>query len=93
MNQYLKPYMSGLLLASMYSSSLAFGQSQLLENVKKNPEEAIALCKQFRDLNSKGISSGSKEVIEEISREKKLSTTDAEILSIYVIGMHCPGIK
>ena len=68
-------------------------QSKLLENVKGNPKEAIALCKQFRELNSRGISASSKEAIDQISRRKNLSITDAEILSIYVIGLHCPEVN
>jgi len=68
-------------------------QSSLLENVKRNPKEAQALCKQFRGLNSKGISSSSQEAIGQISRQRNLSITDAEILSIYVIGLHCPDVN
>ncbi|WP_269622814.1 hypothetical protein [Prochlorococcus marinus] len=87
-------YLTPLLIASsLLSPQFAYGQSKLLENVKRNPKEAIALCQKFRGLNSRGISSGSKEVIEELSREKNLSFTDAEILSIYVIAMNCPEIK
>ena len=67
-------------------------QSKLLENVKKNPEEAIALCNKFRSLNSQGISASSEETINEVSTQKNLSTIDAEILSIYVIGLHCPDV-
>ncbi len=68
-------------------------QSTLLENVKRNPKEALALCKQFRNLNSNGISASSTDAIKEISRQKNLSMTDAEILSIYVIGLHCPDVN
>ena len=57
------------------------------------PEEAKALCNKLKDLNSRGISSSSKEAIDQISRERKLNTTDAEILSIYVIGLNCPDIR
>ena len=75
------------------SASNAFAQSTLLENVKNNPKEAQGLCKQFRDLNSKGISASSQEAIQQISTQKNLSTTDAEILSIYVIGLNCPDVN
>jgi len=71
----------------------ALAQSSLLENVKRNPKEAQALCNQFRSLNTKGISSSSQEAIDKISRQRKLSVTDAEILSIYVIGLHCPDVN
>ena len=34
-------------------------QSNLLETVKKNPNEAKILCNKFREFNSKGISANS----------------------------------
>ena len=71
----------------------ALAQSTLLENVKRNPKEAKALCSQFRNLNAKGISAGSKATIDQISRQRNLSATDAEILSIYVIGLYCPDVN
>ncbi len=86
-------YFVAILIAYLASPSIVYGQSKLLENVKKNPEEAKALCNKFRRDNSMGISSRSKAVIEGISQEKNLSFTDAEILSIYVIGMYCPDVK
>ena len=69
-----------------------FSQSNLLESVKKNPEEARNLCNKFRDFNSKGISASSEKAIEYISSKKKLTPVNAEIFSIYVIGLHCPDI-
>ena len=89
----MKIYLNALLLGFISLISVAYGQSQLLENVKNNPEEAVKLCNRLKVLNSKGISSGSKEVIEEISRDKQLSSTDAEILAIYIVGMYCPEVK
>ncbi len=80
-------------ISSMTSATTAYGQSKLLENVKANPEEAIALCKKFEALNAKGVKTSSKEVITEISKNKNLTPTNAEILSIYVIAMYCPQIK
>ena len=68
-------------------------QSGLLENVKKNPKEAISLCNELRGLNSKGISASSKEAIKTIAKNKNITYIDAEILSIYVIGLHCPEIN
>ena len=67
-------------------------QSNLLESVKKNPEEAINICKKFRELNSKGISASSDKAIEFVSKKNKLTPVNAEIFSIYVIGLHCPDI-
>ena len=80
-------------ISSITSATAVYGESKLLENVKANPEEAKALCKKFEAYNSKGVKTSSKEVIEEISRNKNLTPTNAEILSIYVIAMYCPQIK
>ncbi len=80
-------------ISSITSATAIYGQSKLLENVKANPEEAKILCKKFKALNAQGVKTSSKEVIEEISRDKNLTPTDAEILSIYVIAMYCPKIK
>ena len=85
-------------LYSIAISLIAFmpgvmAQSNLLESVKRNPKEAKALCMQFRKLNSIGVSASSNQAIKEISSQKNLSNTDAEILSMYVIGLHCPDVN
>ena len=67
-------------------------QSTLLESVKKNPDEAINICNKFREFNSKGISANSDKAIEYVSKKNKLTPVNAEIFSIYVIGLHCPDI-
>ena len=87
----MKPFLFLLLL---FSNSLnpVFSQSNLLESVKKNPAEAINICKKFREFNSKGISASSDKVIKYVSNKKKLTPVNAEIFSIYVIGLHCPDI-
>ena len=74
-------------------NDFANAQSNLFESVKRNPDEAIALCDQFRDMNSKGISASSSDAISQISNKKNLSQKDAEILSIYVIGLYCPDVN
>ena len=81
-------------LLYLFSNSLnpIFSQSNLLESVKKNPNEARNLCNKFRDFNAKGISASSDKVIEYVSNKKKLTPVNAEIFSIYVIGLHCPDI-
>ena len=68
-------------------------QSSLLESVKRNPQEAISLCKRFRELNSQGISASSEMALQEVAKKKKLRRLDAEILSMYVIGLNCPNVK
>ena len=70
----------------------AFSQSNLLESVKKNPEEAKNICNKFREFNSRGISASSDKAIEYVSKKNKLTPVNAEIFSIYVIGLHCPDI-
>ncbi len=83
-----------LFLLFLFSSSLypAYSQSNLLESVKKNPNEAKNLCNKFREFNSKGISASSDKAIKYVSNIKKLTPVNAEIFSIYVIGLHCPDI-
>ena len=83
-----------LFLLFLFSNSLppAFSQSNLLESVKKNPEEAIMICNKFREFNTKGISANSDKAIEYVSKKNKLTPVNAEIFSIYVIGLYCPDI-
>ena len=78
----------------LFSISLnpVLSQSNLLESVKKNPGEAKNICNKFREFNSKGISASSDKAIEYVSNKKKLTPVNAEIFSIYVIGLHCPDI-
>ena len=83
-----------LFLLFLFFNSLfpAFSQSNLLESVKKNPSEAKNLCNKFREFNSKGVSASSDKAIEYVSNKNKLTPVNAEIFSIYVIGLHCPDI-
>ena len=78
-----------LFLNSLYP---VLSQSNLLESVKKNPNEAKNICNKFKEFNSKGISASSDTAIKYISNKKKLTPVNAEIFSIYVIGLHCPDI-
>ena len=83
-----------LFLLFLFSNSLypVFSQSNLLESVKKNPNEARNLCNKFREFNLKGISASSDRAIDYVSNQKNLTPVNAEIFSIYVIGLHCPDI-
>ena len=85
---------SFLFFLFLFSNSLypALSQSNLLESVKKNPKEAINICNKFREFNARGISASSDQAIEYVSNKKKLTPVNAEIFSIYVIGLHCPDI-
>ena len=81
-----------LLFLSLASINPVLGQSNLLETVKKNPANAINMCNKFKELNSKGISASSDKAIEFVSKKNNLNPINAEILSIYVIGLHCPQV-
>ena len=81
-----------LLFLSLTYINPVLSQSNLLESVKKNPADAIKMCNKFKELNSKGISASSDQAIEFVSKKNKLNPINAEILSIYVIGLHCPQV-
>ena len=87
----MKPFLFFLILLSN-SAYPVFSQSNLLECVKKNPSQALNLCNKFKEFNSKGISASSDKAIDYVSNKKKLTPVNAEIFSIYVIGLHCPDI-
>ncbi len=81
-----------LLFLSVAYTNPVLSQSGLLETVKKNPSDAIKMCNIFKELNSKGISASSDQAIEFVSKKNNLNPINAEILSIYVIGLHCPQV-
>ena len=83
--------LSLLSLAASTPASLAL--SSLLESVKRNPNEARALCGRFRTLNQQGISATSDPAISTLARERGLTPGDAEILAVYVIGLHCSDVS
>ena len=80
------------LFLSLASTNPILSQSNLLESVKKNPDDAIKMCNKFKELNAQGVSASSDKAIEFVSKKNKLSPVNAEILSIYVIGLHCPQV-
>ena len=86
-------YLLSVVLFSFVTPGPVFAGSKLLESVKSNKDEAITLCKQFKEMNSKGISATSSQVIKKVAKQKNLSNTDAEILSMYVIGLHCDDVR
>ncbi len=79
-----------LIFASFGISQGTMAQSRLLEDVKRNPDEAKSICESFRELNKENISAGSQKSIQKISIQKNISEVDAEILSMYVRGLYCP---
>ena len=50
------------------------------------------MCNKFKELNSKGVSASSDKAIDFVSKKNNLDPINAEILSIYVIGLHCPQV-
>lgn len=83
----------GLLPALTAVSPAAQAQSALLESVKQNPAKAKALCSQLRNFNTQGLASTSPTVVTTIARQENLSPMDAEVLTTYVIGLHCPDVR
>ena len=67
--------------------------SDLLNSVKRNPEEAKAMCRSFRQMNANGRSPFSKPYINQIAASENLSFQDAEILITYIVGMHCDDVR
>ncbi len=91
------PCVAGLVLAGAAGLLLAGGPSPaaspLLESVKQNPQLARSLCDDLRKLNKRGIRATSSEAVAMVARRQGLSSTDAEILTTYVVGLHCPDVR
>jgi hypothetical protein len=68
-------------------------QSNLLEGVRRDPSRAKRLCQQLRELNQQGMSYTSKQVLRQIASQENLSLMDAEVLTTYVVGLHCPDVR
>jgi ABC-type transporter MlaC component len=89
---------SRLLLATLLalSSLVALpgqAQSNLLESVRQDPSRAQRLCRELRQLNQQGISYTSKQALRQIASQENLSLMDAEVLTTYVVGLHCPDVR
>jgi hypothetical protein len=65
----------------------------MLDTVKQNPALARSLCEQFKQLNASGQSATSKESIARVAASQGLTALDAEVLTTYVIGLHCPDVR
>ncbi len=79
-----------LIFTTLAINQEVMAQSRLLEDVKRNPDEAKSICQNFKELNKKNISAASPQSIQRISKQKNLSDVDAEVLSMYVRGLYCP---
>ncbi len=84
--------LSGLLSVAAFAPP-ARAASPLLERVKQNPQLAKTLCRRLRRMNEQGIRSTSPQATEMVARRLNLSSTDAEILTTYVVGLHCPDVN
>jgi hypothetical protein len=87
-----------ILTAPLIHATAAFppaarAQSNLLEAVKRDPGRARKLCRQLRDFNQQGLSYTSKRALQEIASQENLSLMDAEVLTTYVVGLHCPDVR
>ena len=67
--------------------------SDLLNGVKRNPQEARAMCRSFRSLNESGRSAYGKDTTREVAKARQISRPDAEVLITYVVGIHCPEVR
>jgi hypothetical protein len=67
--------------------------SALLDRVKQNPKLAVAICTELRGLNAQGLTSTSPQAVDRIAVMEGLNKTDAEILTTYVVGLHCPDVR
>jgi hypothetical protein len=83
--------MGGALLALQPAPVQA--ASALLETVKENPALRQRLCERFKQFNAQGKLATSKESIAWVAADQGLSPVDAEVLSTYVIGLHCPDVR
>ncbi|MFM7677093.1 MAG: hypothetical protein ACKO5F_16270 [Synechococcus sp.] len=88
----LLPLLLGLLLPGV-GASIARAASPLLESVKQNPALAKSLCTEFRSFNTQGLSATSPQAVAATARQRGLSPMDAEVLTTYVIGLHCPDVR
>jgi hypothetical protein len=80
----------GLLLAQQLPAEAG---SALLDRVKQNPKVAVEICAELRSLNAQGITSTTPQAVKRIAAMQGLNVTDAEILTTYVIGLHCPDVR
>jgi len=84
---------AGLALLAALAPAAALANSPLLDSVKRNPQRARAICAELKDLNAKGVSYTSPQAVAQVGAQQGLNTTDAEILSTYVVGLYCPEVR
>jgi hypothetical protein len=82
----------GMLLAAL-GTEPALANSPLLDSVKRNPQRARAICTELKALNARGLSYTSPQAVAQVGAQQGLNSTDAEILSTYVVGLYCPDVR
>lgn len=81
------------MLLAMVPLAPSLAASALLESVKQNPNLARSMCERFKQFNAAGKSATSAESVAWVASTQGLSAADAEVLSTYVIGLHCPDVR
>lgn len=66
--------------------------SGLLDAVKNDPGMATQLCQQFNAINADGHSVYSSTGLGQVASSQGITTSDAEILVTYVVGLYCPDV-
>ena len=66
--------------------------SGLLDSVKNDPARARQMCQQFKAINANGYSVYSSTGLQQVASSQGITTSDAEILSTYVVGLYCPDV-
>ena len=87
MNRYLL-----ILFLIFFSTNSVLGKQLLLDRVKNNSSDAVNTCSKFKELNSKNISANSNDGINYVKAKYKENSLNAEMISIYIIGLHCPEV-
>jgi hypothetical protein len=82
-----------LLPGALLQPRVVLAQSNLLESVRRDPARAKRLCRELRQLNQQGISYTSQQALRQIASQENLSLMDAEVLTTYVVGLHCPDVR
>ena len=80
-------------LAVIGPAGAALAASPLLESVKQNPQLAKSLCNDLRQLNAQGVRSTAPQAIDMVAKRQNISPADAEIVTTYVVGLHCPDVR
>ena len=88
----LKHLMIGLAVV-LAPSTAGAAESDLLNGVKSNPQEAKAMCQDFRDQNERGKSAYARANTRNVAESRQISKSDAEVLITYVVGIHCPDVR